>query len=765
MRPAEITRLARRALALPPHVVAQKALAAARRRAAYVSERKRDAGRTTFCVDGPARVEQRLAAGFRAPAPSDERAVACRLYLEHRFDVLGSGWVDASWGVQAPGVEGVRYPAAPVPTVDAAGRWLGGRVTAPNLPEAQRRWRLVSDGYRPIDWRRDLRSGYRWPALTWFRDAVYGDVPAADVKVPWELARAHHLPQLALWAASLPADERDRVGREVCDQILDFSATNPPRFGCNWYVTMDVGIRIANWCLAIDLVRAAGFELDKEVEAALARAIHEHGEFIAGNLEWFPDMRSNHYLGNLLGLAFAAAYLPASPEADSWASFAAAALVEESVRQWCADGGNFEGSTAYHRLSTELLLWGVAVLRALPAERAASLGAWDAAHVEVAQPPVPVDSAALAAPELDALFVRAARFALDATRPDGRLVQFGDCDSGRALKLAPGLRMLPVDEWRGLFENLAGWEPPAGAPGALPLEEHLDARHLASVAGALAGDRALSARGDAPVDEAVVSALLAGGAGAAARARRDAPPALPADPADVRVGSDEVFAEACVAGGDVLRRAFPAPVGYLDDLETAAYPEFGLWVFRSRALWLAVRCGSVGQYGAGGHAHNDQLAIELWLDGRPVVLDPGTYAYTHLPARRNEYRTVAAHDAPRLGLREPALLTHGLFQLEGARPGTCAYFGPRGFAGTHDGYGVDVVRAIELTPHEVVVTDRAPAGVAIDVAAAVPPYSPGYGVRLRDGALERFVGLGAAVGAEAPAASGPAARPSGEAPR
>lgn len=765
MRFADVQRLARRALALPPHVVAQKALAAARRRAAYVSERRRDAGRVTFSTDGPARVERRLVAGFRASAPSDAQVAACRLYLEHRFDVLGSGWVDASWGVQAPGVEGVRYPAAPVPAVDTAGRWLEGRATAPNLGEAQRRWRLVSDGYRPIDWSRDLRSGYRWPALTWFKDAVYGDVRAADVKVPWELARAHHLPQLALWAASLPAEERDRVGREIRDQILDFSATNPPRFGCNWCVTMDVGIRVANWCLAIDLVRAAGFELDEDAEAALARAIHEHGQFIAGNLEWFPDLRSNHYLGNLLGLAFAAAYLPASPEVDSWASFAAAAFVEESDRQWCADGGNFEGSTAYHRLSTELLLWGIAVLRALPAERASRLGAWNAAHVEVAQPPVPADSAALAAPELDALFVRAARFALDATRPDGRLVQFGDCDSGRAFKLAPGLCMLPVDEWCGLFENLAGWKPPAGASGALPLEEHLDARHLASVAGALAGDRALAARGNAPVDEAVVSALLMGGAGAASPARRDAPPAGPVDPDDVRVASDEVLAEACAAAGDVLRRAFPAPVGYLDGLETAAYPEFGLWVFRSRALWLAVRCGSVGQYGAGGHAHNDQLAIELWLDGRPVVLDPGTYAYTHLPARRNEYRTVAAHDAPRIGSREPALLTHGLFQLEGARPGTCVYFGPRGFVGTHHGYGVEIVRAIELTPDEVVVTDRAPAGVAIDVATAVPPYSPGYGMRLREGALERFVGLGDSLDVERQLATGPAARPSEEASR
>jgi hypothetical protein len=51
----------------------------------------------------------------------------------------------------------------------------------------------------------------------------------------------------------------------------------------------------------------------------------------------------------------------------------------------------------------------------------------------------------------------------------------------------------------------------------------------------------------------------------------------------------------------------------------------------------------VGQNGNGGHAHNDAGAYELHVDGHPVIVDPGTYAYTADPAARNAFRSTAAH--------------------------------------------------------------------------------------------------------------------------
>lgn len=49
--------------------------------------------------------------------------------------------------------------------------------------------------------------------------------------------------------------------------------------------------------------------------------------------------------------------------------------------------------------------------------------------------------------------------------------------------------------------------------------------------------------------------------------------------------------------------------------------------------------------GCSGHVHDDALSVELWCKGRPVLVDPGTYTYTGDPARRQWYRSAAAHNA------------------------------------------------------------------------------------------------------------------------
>jgi hypothetical protein len=66
-----------------------------------------------------------------------------------------------------------------------------------------------------------------------------------------------------------------------------------------------------------------------------------------------------------------------------------------------------------------------------------------------------------------------------------------------------------------------------------------------------------------------------------------------------------------------------------------------------------VRCGPVGLAGAGSHDHNDQLALELSLDGRDLITDSGTFAYTRDLVRRFAFRSVQAHNAVQLGDEEP----------------------------------------------------------------------------------------------------------------
>jgi Heparinase II/III-like protein/Heparinase II/III N-terminus len=82
---------------------------------------------------------------------------------------------------------------------------------------------------------------------------------------------------------------------------------------------------------------------------------------------------------------------------------------------------------------------------------------------------------------------------------------------------------------------------------------------------------------------------------------------------------------------------------YRRTTRSAAYPRGGFFIMRAGELYAAIRCGDVGIYGRGCHAHNDLLGFELCFGATPVVLDPGAYLYTADPAARNRFRSTAVH--------------------------------------------------------------------------------------------------------------------------
>ena len=85
---------------------------------------------------------------------------------------------------------------------------------------------------------------------------------------------------------------------------------------------MDVALRIVNVLLALDLFRDAGATFDRPFLDLVTRSTAEHARHIVEALEWAEAGRGNHYLSDILGLLFAAAYLPRSPETDAWLAFA-----------------------------------------------------------------------------------------------------------------------------------------------------------------------------------------------------------------------------------------------------------------------------------------------------------------------------------------------------------------------------------------------------------------------------------------------------------
>jgi hypothetical protein len=380
-----------KALTLPPHVTVRRVACRIKRAASETLMRRQGEKTSSFANDFPTGQLLSYFPGLSVERllPYAETIAGVTInFLDHRFDLLGSGWMQVKHGMHCRGLEEYRYDMGEKITADHEGKWMEGRINTSNLAESKRMWGFVDSDYIPIDWHIDFKSGYRWHESTWYKDIKYGHKLGVDIKVPWELARMQHLPQLAMAyalaetlegtadsgaktniSAKIHFELPEVYAREFRDEVLDFIATNPPRFGVNWACPMDVAIRAANWLLAYDIFQSAGVCFDKDFKTIFVRSVYEHGRHIVTNLEWNHQVRGNHYLADIAGLAFIAAYLPSTDETDSWLAFSVQELVVEVGHQFYPDGGNFEGSTAYHRLAAEMVYYATTLILGLPPDR------------------------------------------------------------------------------------------------------------------------------------------------------------------------------------------------------------------------------------------------------------------------------------------------------------------------------------------------------------------------------------------------------------
>ena len=200
-----------------------------------------------------------------------------------------------------------------------------------------------------IDWQRDPQADVRWP-LVHFTRVPLVLAQAADVRVVWELNRLHHLVTLGR-AYLLTSDER--YSEEFLLQLASWYEDNPPRFGVNWSIAMEAGIRAVNVITALEMFRGSPNVTDQAIELILKMLI-AHGRFIRANLEFSHRTPSNHYLSDLIGLFTIGATAPELREARGWRDYSAPRLVKEMKRQVLADGVDYEGATGYHRFVLEI---------------------------------------------------------------------------------------------------------------------------------------------------------------------------------------------------------------------------------------------------------------------------------------------------------------------------------------------------------------------------------------------------------------------------
>lgn len=564
------------------------------------------------------------------------------IYINHFFDILGSGFIKADYNINIVGIEGIRYDAAiKIMEFGSDGEWLKKIIFSNHISQAKSIWKRVDSDYTPIDWQVDFRSGYRYSQKIWYKKTPVGKPIGADIKLPWEISRMQHLPQLAVLSIVLHG-EKNRIIKEFKNEIYDFAATNPLRMGANWTCTMDVGIRAANILLTYDILKGIDKSniLDNDFEKFIGNFIYLHGNFIINNLEWNDGDNNNHYLSDICGLLFISAYLERNEIVDSWLAFSVQELINCMENQFYNDGGNFEASTSYHRLSGELMIYSTALIYGLlKTDKAQALKDYNPKLVKrllkYDEQKYDLNNEKFF-PDwyLDKLF-RAGCFTMDITKSNGNIPQIGDNDSGRFFKFSPVGEFLTLEELVKKYNNLKDYK------GIQGIDKYFDENVLNHSTFVSAVNGLFDYEGfepfsvKYPLEKSIVESLSKG--------------------FKLKGRYLENRVVLCNVNLPDLRFNEITEIKYEDytdkkinisDLRFIPYPDFGLYIFKGSQFYLSIFAGGIGQNGNGGHSHNDKLSFELNLCGKDIFVDPGTYVYTPLPDKRDMFRSVKVHNVP-----------------------------------------------------------------------------------------------------------------------
>lgn len=290
---------------------------------------------------------------FLVVCPTDKALIfqAAERALEHQVNLLGSGWI-----------------------------FLGEK----------------------IDWHKDYKSGFDWPAA-YFRDIEYTNLGrASDVKFPWEVSRLQWMIP-AGQAYVLTQDECYAYSvREILEQWME---ANPYAHSINWACTMEVALRIITWTWFFHIFNGSDAWKDEAFRAKFLRMLYLHGDFTSRHLEK-SDVNGNHYVADAAGLVFAGLFFSEKGHAAYWQQLGWKILSDELLKQVHADGVDYEASIPYHRLVLELFLF--------PALYRMKRG------LEIS-------------PVYRARLLAMARFTAAYSRADGTIPLFGDADDARVL--------------------------------------------------------------------------------------------------------------------------------------------------------------------------------------------------------------------------------------------------------------------------------------------------------------------------------------------
>jgi len=285
----------------------------------------------------------------------------------------------------------------------------------------------VDLGTRP-KWNLDFVSGREWPYVrSECRDCILHD--GSDVKVPFELSRLQFLPILGK-AHVLTGDESYRVAAK--ELLTHWIESNPVPLGVNWTIAMEAALRAMSICFLLNLLSPLRGE-EHPWLATVTRSLSQHLLYIEANIEFSHLLTSNHYLSDIVGVYCLSMFLDGEGMAAKRHKYRKR-IEAEMAQQVYEDGGDYEASTGYQVLVTQLFTTALLLMRT--------------------EGSVPLQSALIE--RLRRMF----RFLSTLASGSGELPHVGDCDDGRTELLVDDLQQMirkPLAERSSLrIPNLLG---------------------------------------------------------------------------------------------------------------------------------------------------------------------------------------------------------------------------------------------------------------------------------------------------------------------
>ena len=543
---------------------------------------------------------------FRTYVQTDKATDLIESYCKHQIDILGRGWIQSA------------YKKTDVNEFDVRGNWLGDFINHSNLIRSKKIWLeilKINPAYQPLDWRYDSVSGHLFNSKLWYKSPLGDLAQNAEIKVPWELGRLQHIPRMLVMSEG--EQNQNRVLTEIQCQLLDFVMSNPPRWGVNWRSTMDVAIRAANISLVFNLLLDRLPDFSGSTSCAILRSsLLDHYYHILGNHERKSGLGNNHYLANIVGLLYTAYSIDEEFVPSTLTKYINELFLEVN-KQFLDDGGNFESSTTYHALSTEMCIYGIALVGRIVKDESLSSkinidrNLYDQAKVKL---------------------YKAYHYLETLMNEDGTVPQLGDNDSGRFFKWTFYGNTLNLNELKNKYYITENRD----SDNIHFDEDYLNYRSVLNLCKGYFGQNE-----EKTFEGELIKAI----------STVDSELSIHNLNNEIRTVSYPKT-ELKHKSQTIIRFDGSHENNKVENPNLEAFQDTGVYVLQNDQTAIIINGTNcrVQQYWP--HGHNDKLSFTIRHKGKEFFRDPGSFTYTGNPKLRNKYRSVNAHNSPNHGMEQ-----------------------------------------------------------------------------------------------------------------